>query len=347
MKDQRLPVSAPGRRHGAVCAARRTAATCANPMGGLSGLYRTAPPVSGCWLTRLRANPGFSAGGHRIRLPGLAPAPVRRHPQRAFSRLALALAAERGALRLADLAGIRDAVLIAEAADSLARHAEGVGHVGDELTVTEHCLGRLVDLGVELAPPGGELAELLDSVAVRHALNDATGFGQFLLTWQQKLAKLCCMSNAAETPRCLDCRRPIRSAESLATGRGAGCRAKIRKAARQADLSAWTPQQVEDARQAIEDGAVIPSTRKGVFHVVSSDGTEVHLVHRAGCNCTSGLKTLPTRPCFHRCAIAIVLASQAPAAEVTAPAQVAVPMAAPRDIWAELDRLTEAFMAVG
>jgi hypothetical protein len=152
----------------------------------------------------------------------------------------------------------------------------------------------------------------------------------------------------AETRRCLGCRRPIRSAEALATGYGAGCRAKIRKAAKTADLSAWTPAQVEDAQQAIEDGAVVPSTREGVFHVVSSDGTEVHLVARGGCNCTSGLKTRPTRPCYHRCAVAIVLATSAPAPRpALAPVPVAVPAAAPRDIWAELDRLTDAFMAVG
>jgi hypothetical protein len=119
--------------------------------------------------------------------------------------------------------------------------------------------------------------------------------------------------------RCLGCRRPIRSAEALATGYGAGCRAKLRKAAKTADLSAWTPTQVEDARQAIEDGAVVPSNRDGVFHVVSSDGTEVHLTHPHGCNCTSGLRTLPPRPCFHRCAVAIVLASQAPVVLAGAP----------------------------
>jgi hypothetical protein len=153
------------------------------------------------------------------------------------------------------------------------------------------------------------------------------------------------MSNATETPRCLDCRRPIRAAESLATGRGAGCRAKLRKAAKAADLSAWTPSQIEDARQALEDGAVIPTTRKGVFHVVSSDGSEVHLVHRDGCNCTSGLKTLPPRPCWHRAAVAIVLAAPAPAprpAPAPVPATVAIPVlatASAADIWAELEAL--------
>lgn len=104
----------------------------------------------------------------------------------------------------------------------------------------------------------------------------------------------------------------LTSPESIARGYSKACAAKVRAAAKAADLSQWTPSQVEDARQAIEDGAVVPSNREGVFHVVSTDGSEVHLTHRDGCNCTSGLQTLPPRPCWHRCAVAIVLASQVP-----------------------------------
>lgn len=145
-----------------------------------------------------------------------------------------------------------------------------------------------------------------------------------------------------ETRECLGCGRTLQSAVAVARGYGSGCWAKIRKAERAADLAAWTESQIEDARQAIEDGAVVPSSREGVFHVVSSDGTEVHLTHRNGCNCTSGLKTHQPRPCWHRCAVAIVLASQAPAAaEAAAPAPVAaLPAAtAPADIWAALEAM--------
>ena len=125
---------------------------------------------------------------------------------------------------------------------------------------------------------------------------------------------------ATETRNCLRCGRKLRSAEAVARSYGAGCWAKVRKAERTADLSAWTPSQVEEARQAIEDGAVVPSTREGVFHVVSSDGTEVYRTHHNGCVCTNGLKTRQPRPCWHRCAVAIMTASQAPAAGLpTAP----------------------------
>jgi Family of unknown function (DUF6011) len=116
-------------------------------------------------------------------------------------------------------------------------------------------------------------------------------------------------SATAEVHRCLSCGRRITSAESVAAGRGSGCRAKIRKAARAADLSAWTEAQIEDARQVIEDGAIVPAARADVFWVVSSDGSEVHLTHRDGCNCAAGLKTRQPRPCFHRAAVALVLAA--------------------------------------
>jgi hypothetical protein len=137
--------------------------------------------------------------------------------------------------------------------------------------------------------------------------------------------------------RCMSCGRKITSAESIATGRGGGCRAKIRRAARKADLSAWSESQIEEARLAIEDGAVVPTARPNVFQVVSSDGAEVHLTHPDGCNCANGLRTRPPRPCWHRCAVAIVMD-----APVLAP--VALPVSA--DIWAEIDRLNAAFMAI-
>jgi hypothetical protein len=128
--------------------------------------------------------------------------------------------------------------------------------------------------------------------------------------------------DTARVHRCLrpGCSGMLTSPESIARGYSKACAAKVRAAAKTADLSAWTPSQVEEARQAIDDGAVVLSTRKGVFHVVSVDGTEIHLVHRHGCNCTSGLKTHQPRPCWHRCAVAIMTALEAPAAGLpTAP----------------------------
>ena len=144
----------------------------------------------------------------------------------------------------------------------------------------------------------------------------------------------------ADNPRCRGCRHLIRSAESLATGYGKGCRAKMRRTARSADLSAWTSAQIEDAQQAIEDGAAVPSSREGMFHVVSSDGSEIYRTHANGCTCANGLLTRPARPCWHRAAVVIILGAPAgtsaksPLALPAAPATGASPAG---DVWAALE----------
>ena len=107
----------------------------------------------------------------------------------------------------------------------------------------------------------------------------------------------------AEPARCLGCRRVVRSAGSIATGYGRACRAKMRHTVRTADLSAWTAAQIEDAQLAVTDGAIVPGTREGVFHVVSSDGAEVYRTHRHGCTCANGMLARPARPCWHRAAV--------------------------------------------
>lgn len=122
------------------------------------------------------------------------------------------------------------------------------------------------------------------------------------------------MNGEPNETRCLRCGRKI-----MAGSYGPTCLRKIRAAAQTADLSAWTPAQVEAAIELIADGGVVPSTREGVFHTVSTDGTEIHRTHPHGCNCTNGLQTRPPRPCLHRCAVVIVLASQAPVILAGAP----------------------------
>ena len=104
---------------------------------------------------------------------------------------------------------------------------------------------------------------------------------------------------ATEVP-CLACGHLVFSEASRARRIGSGCYRKLRAAFRTADLSQWTPAQVAEAVQATEDGAVVPSNREGVYHVVSTDGSEVHLVHRDGDNCVGGLQNKPPRPCWHR-----------------------------------------------
>jgi Family of unknown function (DUF6011) len=64
--------------------------------------------------------------------------------------------------------------------------------------------------------------------------------------------------------RCLrpGCGRKLTDPKSIALGMGPRCAAKVRAASETADLSAWTASQVADARQAIEDGAVVPSNAR-------------------------------------------------------------------------------------
>lgn len=153
-------------------------------------------------------------------------------------------------------------------------------------------------------------------------------------------------SAQATEAHCLRCGRVLKSAESIARGYGKGCAAKVSAAAKTADLTAWTTSQIEDAKQAIEDGAVVPSTRKGVFQIVSRDGERIRRTMAGGCNCENGLKTRQSRPCWHRCAVAIILASQAAAGVVVTLTAAPVALPAPVDYLAEMERLTAAFMAM-
>lgn len=128
------------------------------------------------------------------------------------------------------------------------------------------------------------------------------------------------MSNATETApevhRCLSCDRPIRSAESIAAGRGSGCRAKLRRAAKTADLSQWTPKQAEQARELIEDGGLVPAGQEDEFLAVSTDGSEVYRCGATFCECPAGQKDMH---CYHVAAVVITLAASAPAAPVVQP----------------------------
>jgi Family of unknown function (DUF6011) len=117
--------------------------------------------------------------------------------------------------------------------------------------------------------------------------------------------------------RCLSCGRPIRSAESIAAGRGSGCRAKIRRAQREADLSAWTDAQVESARELIEDGGIVPTAKPGVFRTVSTRGDAVYMTSAHWCGCPA------KKECYHRAGVVIVLASHAPAIPARQPLRLA------------------------
>jgi hypothetical protein len=126
------------------------------------------------------------------------------------------------------------------------------------------------------------------------------------------------MSDATENDpdlhRCLrpGCGRKLTSPGSIARGFGPTCAQKVRQAEEAADLSRWNPRHVEQARELIGDAAIVPSTRPGVFHAISTDGGEIYRCAAEFCDCAAGQQD---KPCYHRAAAIIVLASLTPAAQ--------------------------------
>jgi hypothetical protein len=104
--------------------------------------------------------------------------------------------------------------------------------------------------------------------------------------------------------KCISCGHRLFCAVSKARGYGWGCWARIRKAARRAmeALAAFTARQLEQARELIEDAAIIPG-HDGLFYAVSSDGEDVYEVTAEACSFPAG------RACYHRAAVAILAAA--------------------------------------
>lgn len=73
-----------------------------------------------------------------------------------------------------------------------------------------------------------------------------------------------------------------------------------------ADLDGFKPAQVDKARELIEQGAILPTKRAGLFTAVSSDGSVTYLVHASGCTCPAGQRGRYV--CYHRAAVAILSA---------------------------------------
>ena len=74
-----------------------------------------------------------------------------------------------------------------------------------------------------------------------------------------------------------------------------------------ADLTEYKPAQVDKAREAIEQGAILATSRPGIYTAVSSDGTVTYLVHRAACSCPAGQKS---RACYHRAGVSLLEAAK-------------------------------------
>lgn len=120
------------------------------------------------------------------------------------------------------------------------------------------------------------------------------------------------MTEQAAFTSCYRCGRRLTAAASVSAGVGRTCRARIAAAAEAADLSAFHPWQVAKAREAVEERALVPTSRPGLFAAVSGDGSTVYLVDAIERSCTCKAAA-HGRQCYHLAAV-LILATAAPAA---------------------------------
>jgi hypothetical protein len=146
------------------------------------------------------------------------------------------------------------------------------------------------------------------------------------------------MASAENTER-IECKRPgckgiLRNAESIARGTSKACEKKVREAeALAAKGGDFTADQRAKAAAAVRSGKVTVIA-PGLYAVPSAkgDGTEYACDGRS-CTCPAGARTRTVR-CWHLLVARVldILLAAAPAVPV------------PAADWAELDRLTAAFM---
>ncbi|RCG31971.1 hypothetical protein DQ384_05360 [Sphaerisporangium album] len=113
-------------------------------------------------------------------------------------------------------------------------------------------------------------------------------------------------TTAVDPAKCRRCHRALTSAKSIATGYGPGCAAKIRGAAKTADLTDFKPAQIAKATELIEQGGILRTRRPNLYTAVSGDGNTTYLVARQACTCPAGIKN---RACYHRAALTILAAA--------------------------------------
>lgn len=149
-------------------------------------------------------------------------------------------------------------------------------------------------------------------------------------------------STGAERVECRKCHRPLRSASSVAAGIGPRC------AAIEAATEGLSAKQVDKMTQVIVDKGVKATNRMSVYKIANEDGTVIRTAHLNGnCSCEWGMRrqSADTKVCYHVAAARLIARPVIRARQqAAAPALASAP--APADIWAEMDRLTDAFMAI-
>ena len=107
---------------------------------------------------------------------------------------------------------------------------------------------------------------------------------------------------------CLRCGRRLTAQSSINAGYGRVCRARISEAAEVADLGGFHGWQIDKAREAIEQQAVVPSSRPGLYASVSGDGVMVYLTDASEGSCTCKAAA-NGRQCYHLAAAQILSAA--------------------------------------
>ncbi|MDL4812770.1 DUF6011 domain-containing protein [Actinomadura opuntiae] len=106
-------------------------------------------------------------------------------------------------------------------------------------------------------------------------------------------------NTTAPTAKCARCGRILRSAASIARGKGAHC-ARLDRREAAAREAGFKDAAIDKALQLIADHGIVPVRGRRVFAVVSSDGTGRYLTAREACNCPAGLRA--RHACYHRAA---------------------------------------------
>ncbi|MEZ0076345.1 hypothetical protein [Planotetraspora sp. GP83] len=112
---------------------------------------------------------------------------------------------------------------------------------------------------------------------------------------------------AMDVIKCLSCGRPLRAEQSRRDRRGRRCKARVMAAAKNAPCDDYNATQLDNAREALEEGAILPTSRPNLWTAVSSDGSTTYLVALQACTCPAGLRQ---RRCYHRLAVAILTAAR-------------------------------------
>ncbi len=104
---------------------------------------------------------------------------------------------------------------------------------------------------------------------------------------------------------CKGCSRKLTNSLSVERGFGPTCWAKkVAEVQALADelVREFSAKQIDKAMELIEDNALQPTRRAGLYLAISSNGFDTYLVHRNACNCPAGLKSVK---CYHRAAVLI------------------------------------------